>query len=129
MDNRRLLKIRVLTRQDGVLESEKRQHKRVVCEIESFYQNLDTVPVKAICETCVNDLSQGGIRFRTPNFIPVQNKLLFQIIIPNQKAIEAVAQPAWIREIPPVSQYEVGAKFLSISETDRKLIRRYTQNF
>jgi hypothetical protein len=58
----------------------------------------------------------------------VHNRLFVKIQIPKQKCIEAVAQPAWIREIPALSQYDVGAVFLSISAEDRKIIRQYTSN-
>jgi hypothetical protein len=56
----------------------------------------------------------------------VHNKLLFKIQIPRNKCIEAVAQPAWIREIPTVNQFDIGAKFLSLSEEDRDIIRQFT---
>ena len=80
-------------------------------------------------ETQISDISEGGVRFRAARFIPVHNKLLIRLRLPNQKTIEAVAQPAWIKELRTVDQYEIGAKFISLSDADRKLIRRYIQNF
>ena len=82
-----------------------------------------------LAETVVKDISEGGIRFRSNRFIPVREKLLFRMRLPNQKTIEAVAQPAWIREIPSLNQYDIGAKFLSLSEADRRIIRQLTQTF
>ena len=79
-------------------------------------------------ETVVQDISEGGIRFRASHFIPVQNKLLFKIQIPKHKCIEAVAQPAWIRGVPSVNQYDIGAKFLSLSDEDREIIRQFTSS-
>ena len=80
-------------------------------------------------ETVISDISEGGIRFRAGKFIPVQNRLLFRLRLPNQKPIEAVAKPAWIREIPALNQYDIGAEFLSLSDGDREIIRSYIQNF
>ena len=104
----------------------KRQHPRGKCEVDSSYKNLDQVTEAPVAETVVHDISEGGIRFRANRFIAVHNKLLFRIRIPNQKSIEAVAQPAWIREIPSLNQFDIGAKFLSLSEEDRQIIREFT---
>jgi len=109
--------------------NEKREHPRVACQIDSSFSNLSAAHPEGFSETQIKDLSAGGLRFRASRFIPVQNRLLFRLRLPNQKPIEAVAQPAWIREIPSVGQFEIGAKFLSISDTDRHLIRQYVQNF
>ncbi len=111
------------------MEHEKRQHPRALCQIDSLYENLDSPRAKNQFETQVVDLSEGGLRFRAGCFIPVQNRLLFLLRLPKLKAIEVVAQPAWIREVPSIGQYEIGAKFLSISDADRGLIRQYIQNF
>ncbi len=108
------------------MDTNKRKYPRVRCEVDSSFKNLDHVVPPAPSETVVQDISEGGIRFRANHFIPVHNKLLFKIQIPKQKCIEAVAQPAWIREIPSINQYDIGAKFLSLSEEDRGIIREFT---
>ena len=108
------------------METDKRKHSRARCEINSSFKNLDIAAAPTPSETVVQDISEGGIRFRAAHFIPVHNKLLFKIQIPRKKCIEVVAQPAWIREIPSVSQYDIGAKFLSLSDEDREIIRQFT---
>ena len=108
--------------------SEKRQNKRVACDFDSSFKNLDDPSSSPlISETRVQDISEGGVRFRSNYFVPVHNKLLFKINIPNSKPIEALVQPSWIREIPRLHQYDIGAKFISLSESDKELIRRFTQ--
>lgn len=109
-------------------EYEKRQFERTPCEIDSSFRNLSQDDLLPMAETTVHDISEGGIRFRANHFLPVHGKLLFRIRLPNKKAIEAVAQPAWIREIPSVSQYDIGAKFISLSDEDREIIRQFTQS-
>ncbi len=108
------------------MSSEKRQHSRYQCEIDSSFKNLDAPATRPVSETMVQDISEGGLRFRANHFIPVHNKLLFRIQIPNHKTIEAVAKPAWIREIPSINQYDIGAQFISLSEEDREVIRQFS---
>ena len=109
-------------------EPDKRKHPRTRCEIDSSFRNLDLATTSASSETVVQDISEGDIRFRASHFVPVHNKLLFKIQIPRQKCIEAVAQPAWIREVPNMSQYDIGAQFLSLSDEDREIIRQFTSS-
>lgn len=106
--------------------AEKRKHERAKCEIDSSYRSLEPTAPRPVSETVVRDISEGGIRFRATHFIPVtEHKLLFRINIPQKKTIEAIVQPAWIREIPNLSQYDIGAKFLSLSDEDREIIRQF----
>jgi c-di-GMP-binding flagellar brake protein YcgR len=114
---------------EPIVQQEKRQHPRVACELDSVFKDLDNDGAGYMFETTVRDISEGGFRFRANRFIPVHDKLLVTLHIPNHRAIEAIAQPAWIREIPSLSQFDIGAKFLSLSETDRELIRQLTQTF
>ena len=110
------------------MNTEQRKYGRSKCEFDSFYKSLDPTTRPATAETVIQEISEGGIRFRANHFIPVHHKLLFRINIPNQRCIEAVAQPAWIREIPSLSQYDIGAKFLSLPEGDKEIIRQFVSN-
>ncbi len=112
--------------------SEKRQNQRESCSVDSSFKNLDgsAHPATAsFSETTIQDLSEGGVRFRSNYFVPIHNKLLFKIHIPNRKPIEALVQPAWIRELPSVHQFDIGGKFISLSEEDKEIIRQFTNSF
>ena len=111
-----------------MLHNEKRMFSRRPCEIDSAFSSLETGPER-VEETVVQDISEGGVRFRATRFIPVHDRLLVRLRIPNQRTVEAIMQPAWIREIPSLSQYDIGAKFLSLTDSDREVIRAFTQNF
>lgn len=108
------------------MDLDKRKHSRVSCEIDSSFRDLDADVSRPISETLIQDISEGGIRFRVNHFIPVHNKLLFRIQIPNSKFIEAVARPTWIRQIPNIGQFDIGAQFISLSDEDRFIIREFT---
>ena len=106
---------------------EKRHYERTSCQIESSFRPLDSEGPRPSSDTTVQDISEGGIRFRANRFISVHERLFFRINIPQHKTLEVVAQPAWIRELPSVSQYDIGARFLSLSEEDRQIIRQVAQ--
>ena len=104
------------------MEESKRKFERAQCEIDSSFKSLEQSS-RPVSETVVHDISERGIRFRSGDFIPVNHRLLFKINIPNHKTSEALARPAWIREIPSINQYDVGAEFISLSEENREIIR------
>jgi hypothetical protein len=120
------MRSRAFERMDLGTAFEKRRHPRVGCDIESSYKSLTG---SETYETTVRDISEGGIRFRALDFIPLTERLLVHLRIPHHEPIETLVQPAWIREIPSVSQYELGAQMLSLSKSDRGLIREYIRNF
>ena len=105
------------------MNHDKRKHKRTGCQITSTVKEMDTAGRPALTETTVSDISEGGIRFRLNKFVPVQNRLYVTLNVPNRKPIETLAQPAWIREIPAVGQFEIGAKFLTLSPEDHRTIQ------
>ena len=103
--------------------SDKRQHRRVDCEIPCSFRNMDDSGRMVLAETYVKNISEGGIRFRSDRFIPVHHRLFFHLNIPLQKPIAIKTKPAWITEVPSSGQYEVGASFIDLSEDDRTAIR------
>ena len=106
------------------METDKRQFERIPCELESTFVSLDA-DHRPIHETVVEDLSEGGARFRTNRFLSVHQRLMMRLSVPGQKTLEILAKPAWIREIPSTGQFDIGAKFLTLSEEDRVAIRGF----
>lgn len=107
-------------------QNEKRRFPRIACEIDSSFRRVAAGP-DLVEETTVQDLSEGGVRFGSNHFIAVHDRLLVRLRIPHQRPVEAVVEPAWIREVPSVNRYDIGAKFLSLSDSDRDILRRFTQ--
>lgn len=107
----------------------KRQYPRAECCINSSYKDLDAGDHgKSYEDTVVSDISQGGIRFRVSRFIPIRNRLSVYLRPEKSASIEAVVKSAWIRELPRLSQFEIGASFISISEDDKKLVQNLLNN-
>ena len=103
---------------------EQRRFPRINCEIESTFRNLDDEKRPSVVETTVHNISEGGIRFRTDKFLAVTNRLFLTLNLPKQKPISVRVQPAWIAENPTFSAYEIGARFVDLSDEDKTQIRQ-----
>lgn len=107
---------------------ERRRHNRVKCEIEALGRVLSADAPAPLWETSINDISEGGVRFKSNYFIPLASKFLIKLNIPSHKTVEVVTQPAWIRELPNVSQYDVGARFVDLGQEDRSILRSFIRS-
>jgi c-di-GMP-binding flagellar brake protein YcgR len=110
------------TRTDNVVE--KRRFQRMNSNLPLRYKNLKTatVPMGSITK----DISEGGIRFKTNEFISLACRLVVEITLPMApKPIKAISKVAWIRKLSSGEQYELGNQFLEISKEDRTLITDY----
>ena len=97
---------------------ENRLYKRVACEIAASFRNIDGKNSN-LEETTVRDISEGGVRFRSNTFTPIQDRLSMRLNTSKTRFIEAVVKPAWIRELPNVHQFDIGASFILISKEDK----------
>ena len=72
------------------------------------------------------DIGEGGIRFKTNEFISLACRLVVEITLPTiAKPIKAISKVAWIRKLSSGDQYELGNQFLEISKEDRAIITDY----
>ena len=77
----------------------------------------------------IKNLSEGGIRFRTANFISMACRLLLELDLPMfSKPVKAISKVAWIRKSPSGDDYEVGNQFLEMSKKDKELISEYVES-
>ena len=106
---------------------DKRSYRRVKCGIAGSFKNLDSARHSSLVETTVNDISESGIRFRANELIPMHQRLQFRLNIPAKKPIDAVVQSSWVKELPHLSQFDIGGRFLTLSDEDRALIRQITK--
>ncbi|GEM_PF-1195650 len=104
---------------------EKRSSRRAKCQAISQFKNLDSETPVTFYDTFISDISESGIRFRSPKFIPIHHRLSFKINLPKHLNIEAVAKPAWILELPNLGQYDIGAHFVILSDTDKAVLKNF----
>ena len=110
------------TRTDNVIE--RRRFQRIDTNLPLRYKNIKaaTVPTGSLTK----DISEGGARFKTNEFISLACRLVVEITLPTlQRPIKAISKVAWIRKLSPGEQYELGSQFLEISREDKGLITDY----
>lgn len=110
------------TRTDGLVE--KRRFQRIDSSLPLRYKNIKTATVPM--GSLTKDISEGGIRFKTNEFISLACRLVVEITLPTvQRPIKAISKVAWIRKLSSGEQYELGNQFLEISKEDKGFITDY----
>lgn len=101
---------------------EKRRYKRVESNLPLQYKNLRKsfdLPVGSLTK----NLSEGGVSFKSNEFISLACRLVVEISIPSvPKPIKAISKVAWIRKLPAGDQYELGNQFLDMAKEDKQHI-------
>lgn len=101
---------------------EKRRYKRVESNLPLQYKNLrknSELPTGSLAK----NLSEGGVSFKSNEFISLACRLVVEISIPSiPKPIKAISKVAWIRKLPAGDQYELGNQFLDMAKEDKQHI-------
>ena len=99
---------------------ERRRYQRVWSNLPLRYRNLRKIGEASI-GTLSKDISEGGIRFKTNEFISLACRLVIEITLPTvSKPIKAISKVAWIKKIPASEQYELGNQFLDMAKEDKR---------
>ncbi len=104
---------------------ERRQSVRVECEIPSSVRDLDSPSPNRIKEAVIRNLSRGGLRLRMDEFVPIQDRLALYFSLPNHHTVEVHISLAWVVEIPHINKYEMGARFVEMSQEDEDAIQHF----
>ncbi|MFH1878027.1 MAG: PilZ domain-containing protein [Candidatus Omnitrophota bacterium] len=101
---------------------EKREHVRIKSYNPVRYRKLSSGARGGSSNSVSTDISRGGVRFRTREFIPMACRLIIEIDVPDQKVpLKAISKVAWIRKTDSGEEFEIGNKFLSLSEKENKI--------
>lgn len=73
----------------------------------------------------VQDVSQGGFRFRGREFIPRQASFLLELHLPGSKPVRSLARAAWVKAMPENDGYEVGGIFVEPPREARTVLARH----
>jgi c-di-GMP-binding flagellar brake protein YcgR len=104
---------------------ERRRYLRADFNVPLRYKNLRSVGESPV-GSLTKDISEGGVRFKTSQFISLACRLVLEISLPTApKPIKAISKVAWIRKIPTGDYYELGNQFLEIAKEDRSRIAEY----
>jgi c-di-GMP-binding flagellar brake protein YcgR len=108
--------------------AEKRRFPRVDVGVALQYRNLKKIGSVA-SSALTRNLCEGGVCFKTNEFISLACRLVVEISIPTSaKPIKAISKIAWIRKLPAGSQYEMGNQFLEMAREDRAHIANFINN-
>lgn len=103
-----------------ILQKERRRFTRIKKQCPVSYCVLPQIKIKRKMSL---DLSQGGLRFISEDFIPLNSKLKIEIDLDNPpRLINAIAQLVWIKEIFANEYFNVGVRFLEISKEDLRYL-------
>jgi len=109
--------------------TEKRKFTRVKTHIPVKYRKLREGAGSVGFGSLSRDLSQGGVQFRTEEFISMACRLIVEVDIPMlTRPVKAISKVAWIRKTDSGDDYEIGNQFLEISKKDRELISEYVES-
>lgn len=98
---------------------DKRRFIRYPCRLGASYRGTAGL---AISETTVENISEGGIFFKTDRHLPLVEVILIYIEQPNEEPIVAPVRPVWVKELS-MGRYAVGARFVNPSPEDVQSLR------
>ena len=72
------------------------------------------------------DLSQGGIKVQSSQFVPVNARLIVQFqLVDHDRIIEVEGRVAWVKYIPSLDAYQMGFEFAADAAFQRYRINSH----
>ena len=113
------------------VSTERRKHVRVkTCIPVRFTREGDESGAVGV-GSLTSDVCEGGLRFTTSEFIAAPCRLILELDVPTQaKPVQAVSQVAWVvdKGVESGRQYEVGNKFMEITQKDQERISQFLKS-
>jgi c-di-GMP-binding flagellar brake protein YcgR len=108
-----------------VLRPERRQFARVRFDgsigVEQIPQSLRSRRWHLMSE----DLSEGGLRLSSPEFLPVEQRVLLDLDPPVMDApVRVVGTVVWVEQVAYAAQWRVGVAFDELSKSTRTQVHR-----
>ena len=91
-----------------VVKKEKRRLKRVEFREPLRYSKGALIPLSG---SLAYDLSEGGLRFQTEDFIPLNESLAIMMELSPEKVLSLHGRVVWVQMVPHSDRYHVGLKF------------------
>lgn len=78
--------------------------------------------------TCCRDISEGGVRILTEEFIPLGTTMKLEIILKNAlKCIDAIAEVVWLQRMLHSERYQMGLRFREIADAYRNDVHEFVE--
>lgn len=99
---------------------EKRRFPRIDARLPLQFKDVQR-PIETYTGTLTGDISEGGVRFVSDEFLSIFTRLLLEVSVPSfSRPIKAISKVAWIQKISGGNQYSVGVRFMDMTEEDKK---------
>ena len=105
---------------------ERRRFPRVSSEFPLRYRQIPVVK-PGYHDANVEDVSVGGVRFRSSDDVRVRSSMLFELLIPGAQPVHTFGRVAWVVERPDHDGFEIGGTFEEQSTTTLKAIKQHLQ--
>lgn len=104
---------------------ERRKFPRINARLPLQFKDIQR-PIETFSGTLTKDISEGGVRFISSEFLSIFTRLLIEASIPSfSRPIKSISKVAWIRKVPHGSQYDIGVQFMDMTEEDRKQLASF----
>ena len=108
----------------GVLQPERRSFVRVPLDAAVRAEPIPQSPNRVL-QLISEDLSEGGARLSSPEFLPVDSRVLMDLDPPRpDEPIRAMGRVVWVERVPYAAQWRVGLEFDELSQSTRAQLRR-----
>ena len=110
---------------------EKRKFSRLGANVNIEWTKIsETEAPRSKEKDLARNISEGGVCLIAYEKLPIGKKLNLKIELPTGKSVSVDAEVSWIQEFEIIGGrsekgYEVGAKFVNISQEDRELINKF----
>ena len=99
---------------------EKRSCPRINARLPLQFKDIQR-PIEVYAGSLTKDISEGGVRFTSSEFLSIFTRLLLEVSVPSfSRPIKAISKVAWIQKMPRSTQYDVGLQFMDMTEEDKK---------
>ena len=98
------------------LKEEKRRFSRIIFKQPVQFQLKDPIQLGGSLSF---DLSEGGVRIRLNDFIPLAAELTIQIQLTIEQTVDCVGRVVWVRKVPFSDSYHAGLEFIATESLGR----------
>lgn len=106
--------------------SERRRFPRL-----NYFESVrfrDVFNPHSFCGSLARDLSVGGVRVTTEEFLPKDHRVVLLLQLPGvQETIRAISRVAWVRKEQASERFECGLEFIGISPRDQGLLAAHVE--
>lgn len=104
---------------------DRRRFNRLQCHLPLQFRDIEKNRPEML-GSLTRDISGGGIRFVSNNFLPVQTSVGLQLALDSDlRTLPATARVVWIQKLPYNENFMIGLEFLNIENETRAKIIRY----